>query len=324
MGPVPVGAHAPQCGGHVEKRASKVPPRIAIGDSQVGHWTPLYVDPFRVPWFRDPEGCRTSLHGEHVVASSVLPHRQQDECMRELHQELSRCMARAGLQSEIRSARPSLRSQRCSCGHSTSQMWSPLPGSWGAESAKWLREDTSARQLASRRWCSCSRGRNRLRQCQSPSPSHPSWCKSPSPSPPGSCPADEWLSCSMEHLHLQLRPHESRRRAQWDDAPIEERPPRREQVRFNVDEELGDNPMLALDLFLIIVGGVATEQYDAPSSSTPMSMDSPWPTHSESLQSQPAYTGGAWPKVPAKPSTGWTQLRSQSRSKEGSDPVNYP
>ena len=33
--------------------------------------------------------------GEHVVAPSVLPCCQQDECMRDLHQELARCMARA-------------------------------------------------------------------------------------------------------------------------------------------------------------------------------------------------------------------------------------
>ena len=120
MGTVPVGAHAPQCSCHVEKRALKAPPRITIRDGWVGPWTPLHVDPFRVPWCRDPEGCRTSLHGEHVEATVVLPHRKQDECMRELYQELAMCMARAGLQSKTRLARPSLRSQRCSHGNSAS------------------------------------------------------------------------------------------------------------------------------------------------------------------------------------------------------------
>ena len=52
--------------------------------------------------------------GELTVAPSVLPHKQQDACMRELHQELARCITRAGLQSEVGSAGPSSRGQRCS------------------------------------------------------------------------------------------------------------------------------------------------------------------------------------------------------------------
>ena len=48
-------------------------------------------------------------------------------------------------------------------------------------------------------------------------------------------------------------------------------------------------------------------------------MDSPWTTHSH-----PTYNGGAWPKVPSKPSADQPQSRSQSRHKEEPGPVNYP
>ena len=41
-----------------------------------------------------------SLWRQHVTAPSVLPHRQQDECMRVLCQELSRHMTSAGSQSK--------------------------------------------------------------------------------------------------------------------------------------------------------------------------------------------------------------------------------
>ena len=42
--------------------------------------------------------------GEDMVAPSVFPHQQQNGCMRKLHQELARCMARAGLQNKTRSS----------------------------------------------------------------------------------------------------------------------------------------------------------------------------------------------------------------------------
>ena len=55
--------------------------------------------------------------GELAIASSVLLHKKQDRCVREVHWELASCMARAGLQSEDGSARPPSRGQRCSCSH---------------------------------------------------------------------------------------------------------------------------------------------------------------------------------------------------------------
>ena len=110
-------------------------------DQSNGPWTSLHLDPIRIHGFRDLKGCRTSLQGEHIVAAGMLPCRQQDEWMRELHQELTRYMARAGLQSKTRPARPSLRSSH---GYSTSQTQSPSAGPQGQSSAKWLREDTLA------------------------------------------------------------------------------------------------------------------------------------------------------------------------------------
>ena len=68
MGPVPVRMHAPQHNHHVEKRVSKVLQRITIRDG-VSSWTPLCVNPFRIPWFRNPKGWRTSLLW--VVCSSA-------------------------------------------------------------------------------------------------------------------------------------------------------------------------------------------------------------------------------------------------------------
>ena len=129
----------------------------------------------------------------------------------------------------------------------------------------------------------------------------------------------------MEDLHLQLRYHKSRSRAWWDDTPTptEGKPPRKKQVRFDVDEELGDDPTLSLCLTFFLEEGMAKEWDDAHSPSTPMPVDSQWLTPSKVPQCHPTYTGGVWPQVPAKPSTGWSYSQPQSRPKEGPDPVNH-
>ena len=207
-------------------------------------------------------------------------------------------MTRVGLQSETEPARPSVRSGRCSCGHSTSQTQFPSARPQGAESARRLRKDTQAGWSRLRKGQTHSSGKSRSGWHQIPPPC-PIQCQSPFPSPPWSLPADEWLCHSMEHLHLQPRPHKSRSRVQWDDTPIEETP-RRKQVKFDMDEELGNEPTLPMDLTLFFVEGMATEWDNAPSSSTPDPMDCPQTTHSH-----PAYIGGSQPKVPTKPSVGW-------------------
>ena len=68
---------------------------------------------------------------ECAVVPSILPHRQQDDCMRELHQELTKCMARDGLQGESGLARSTASGRRCSHSHSASWACSPSAGPWG-------------------------------------------------------------------------------------------------------------------------------------------------------------------------------------------------
>ena len=62
---------------------------------------------------------------ECAVTPNTLPHRQQDEYMRELCQVLTKCMARAGLQVKSRLARPIARGRRGS--HSLSVSWASSP-----------------------------------------------------------------------------------------------------------------------------------------------------------------------------------------------------
>ena len=139
------------------------------------------------------------------------------------------------------------------------------------------------------------------------------------PWPPWSHPADKQLSHSMKDLNLQPRPHESRSRAWWDDAPTPAEEKLRKQVRFDVEGELGNDPMFPQGLTLFLVEGTAREWDDAPSPSTPMPEDSQWPP-----QHCPTYTGGARPKVPAWPPTGWSQSWPQPRPKGEPDPINHP
>ena len=200
----------------------------------------------------------------------------------------------------------------------------PFSFSWalGAESAMWLREDHLAGWLGSRRQCSWSK--ERPRWCQSPLPWWPSRYQSPYPSPQWSHPADEWFNHPLKDLHLQPRSHESWSRAWPVDAPTptEEKQWRKKQIRFDVDEELGDDPTLPPGLTLFLAEGMAKEQDDAPSCLTPMPVDSPWPPPSKGPLHHSDCTGGAWPKVPTKLST--AQLRSWSRPKGGPDLVNHP
>ena len=252
--------------------------------------------------------------------TQCTPCRKQGKCMRELHQELCRHMARAGLQSETGAAKPSTRSCRCSHSCTTSWTQSPQPDLGGAELTKWLREDTSVGWSWSRRRQTHSRGRNSLRQCQFPSlhaqagASHPLLALHDAVlQMSGSATPWNISTCNRGPTSLGAGHGKMIPRLKRD---------HQRNVRFDINEELGDDPMFPLGLTLFLAEGMATEWDDAPSSST--AMDSPRPTPSKSPQSHPAHMGGAWPYVPAKPPAGWPQLRSQSGPKEGPDPVNHP
>ena len=92
----------------------------------------------------------------------------------------------------------------------------------------------------------------------------------------------------MKNLNLQPRPHKSRGRAQQDDAPTpaEEKP--KKQVRFDVEGELGDDPTLPQGLTLFLAEVMAKEQEDAPSPSTPVPEDFPWPPAVRAPSTAPA------------------------------------
>ena len=143
--------------------------------------------------------------GEYVTVPSVLPCQWQEECIKELCLELAQHMARAGLQSGPRPARPTSQSR----GHSHGQVQSPSSKPQGTEVTKCPREDPSTQQSGSRRQHSHSRCRSQSQRHQSPLPQHLGRCQPPYPSLPGSHPGDEWLSCSLGDLHLHPLPQES-------------------------------------------------------------------------------------------------------------------
>ena len=97
MGPVSQVAYVPQCGHHVEKRASKI---LLRQQWEMVKSTPECPSMWTFLGSPDSEIRKVAgqvYRGEHRVAPSILSHRQQDECMRELCQDLSRHMTRAGL-----------------------------------------------------------------------------------------------------------------------------------------------------------------------------------------------------------------------------------
>ena len=200
----------------------------------------------------------------------------------------------------------------------------PLSWALGTESAKQPKEDSPAGWSASRRQCSHSRGRDRSRQCQSPSPQCPSWCQSPSPHHP-------FLSCQWvaQMLHgrspptTEIQQMQEQGAVRWYPTPTEEKPPRKKQVRFDMDKELGEDPTLLWGLTLFLVEGTTKEWDNAPSPSTPC-LWIPMSTPNKGPQHCPIYTGGARPKVPMKQSAGWSWSWPQSRPNRELDPVNHP
>ena len=248
-----------------------------------------------------------------------FPHKQQDECMKELNQELAWHMARAGLQSETRSARPPSRGQRHSHSHSVSWSCSPQPylGEW-RRPRDWkktpLQDDQSWEGIP-------ILGAGMVEVASESLSSMPKQVPVTLHYPPWSHPADEQLSCSMKDLNLQTRPCQSRSRAQWDDAPtLAEK--LKKQVRFNVGGDLGNDPKLPQGLTLFLAEVAAEEWDDTNGPYTPMPKDSPQLPPSEDPLHHPTHTGGARPNVPAQPSANQSQSWLQPRLEEP-DPVNH-
>ena len=115
-------------------------PRIRRGDSWVSPWSSLCVDPFRVPWCRNPEVGRTHLQ-ERACSCTKCTTPQTTICV---HEEAvprtCQMHGQNGLESEVGSARPSSRGWRHSCNHSILQACSPSAGTQGTEVAKWLKK----------------------------------------------------------------------------------------------------------------------------------------------------------------------------------------
>ena len=259
--------------------------------------------------------CQAGLPGECIVAPNVLPHQWHDECMRELHQELSKHKARAGLQGEPVLARSTAECRRCSCNHSASWACSPSARPQVAESTKWSREDPSAGWSVLRRWYSCSRGRDSPSQHQPPSlaPNDPAWLKGSSATP-WKISTYKWDPVDPGSGSSEIMPP----------TPTEEKPWRKKQVRFDVDEELGNDHTLPEGLTLFLAEGMAEKWDDASSPYSPLSMDFPWLPPSEDPQCSLTYAGGARPNIPTKPFTGQSWSQPQSRPKEALDQVNHP
>ena len=87
--------------------------------------------------------------------------------------------------------------------------------------------------------------------------------------------------------------------------PMEECPPKdqtKKQVRFNVDEGMGGDTTLPMDLTTFLVGGTAEEWDNTPSPCTPLSVDAPKPLHSGCQKHHLIHMGRACLKVPIRPS----------------------
>ena len=159
---------------------------------------------------------------------------EQEDFMRKVWWELSRCMTRAGLQSKGGSAELLSRSWRYSWGSFEGYQACKRPSlgeGVGQGSAKAPPPKTKA-------------------------------STSPPPSPPQSHPADEQLHHHMEILHLCSRSWEFRSRTQQCNAFLQGEEKPKKQVWFEVDAELGDEPT---DLACFLAEGTAPKQSSVPS-----------------------------------------------------------
>ena len=110
--------------------------------------------------------AETVYRGQYKVAPSILPHICQDQFMAKLHEELGKCLVRAGLHGVTRTDKFLSRGMRSLSASFSSQARSPSVESRRKEVVKWLRGDS-----LSRSWWPSSRGcRSREQQEQSQLP----------------------------------------------------------------------------------------------------------------------------------------------------------
>ena len=238
--------------------------------------------------------------------------------MRELQQELSRCMARAGLQSAPSLMGPS-RGRRHSQGHSASWTHSPSTKPLAREAAKWLIEYSPTGWYGSWKQQSQLRGRSRSGGAKVPQQNtkgkpyhHPlvpqdlvfqesnyvSICEPWNYRPGPRCPGVGHTKA--EHLVQLKRNPQSRSdlmsMKSW-------------AVNLHC-------PQAWLSSWL---GGETAEWYTTLTPTTIGPIDTLWPNHEKAPQQSSNPTGRARPKIPAWPSI----AQSQSRPEEP-DPVSHP
>ena len=151
------------------------------------------------------------------MAPRIQPQRLQDQFMAELHEELSKHLARAALWSATVTAQSLSRERRHSQTCSLSHVRSPSADGRRKENANQPRGDFLSRNSQPH-----SRGNRNRAQQQSPLPEHqegselPFWAStrphrhtSLSPSPPCPLCKDEWLFHPLSKLRLQPQQQES-------------------------------------------------------------------------------------------------------------------
>ena len=223
------------------------------------------------------------------MAPSELPQRLQDQFMAELHEEVSKCLVRAGLQSATVTAPSLSRERRCLWAHSSSHARSPSVEGSRKEIAKRPRGDFLSRSSQPQ-----SRGHRSRVQQQSLSPE----CQQASKAPPG-LPQDPtgiphhllahhahtalMSDCTtLSELHLQSQQWESRKRGistRWPDSTLmhstecphsppgsvtecSTQGPTKKQVCFDLTKDLGDTLPLPNDLAHFL-GDTTDEQINA-------------------------------------------------------------
>ena len=105
--------------------------------------------------------------GQYKVSPIILPLRLQDQFMTGLHEELGKCLVKAGLQSATANAQSLSRGRRCSWAYSSSQARSPSAVSRRKEIALQPRGDSLSRSSLPH-----SRGHRSRAQQQSPLQEH--------------------------------------------------------------------------------------------------------------------------------------------------------